>query len=543
MHEPGPQGGNEAATFGHDMIREVVYVEAGETRTRIFHRRAFHTLQNAAVPPAKLAYHARSAGVLESAFRLSVAAGDEAAAVFALQDAISHYEQALRLLAEQPTGRTLQGKLSASELQHLCASLGRVCELTRGWEQARPLYGATLKQVLAMQEDDAIRQEKTQWYQTMINLYLADLAVAITHAERALALARSLGQADLTAQSLTALTSIKMQRGEWEESEKLIAEAHMLYVALRDRAMEADSLALLANTHRHLGRPQAGIMRARNALTINQDIENVWGQVHAISELTSGLLDIGAYTEALEMALQAVTRAHMLGAHSSWARTMLLRSLLQLGAVYREMQALHAAREVDLEALHLNGAMVEQSHTAVVTAALCADYSLLGNWADAYRYARQASTIAGSNVLSYAGIPQWCITKALLRGGEDIVLAQEHLDRLGTRIGDDRRARIEYLQASAEFAWWEGHQEQALASLEEARDLSEKIGLPGELWHVQAALGDLYQSRGEQTPANQAFAQAATVVQELVGKTEDEALRTSFLTASQVQRVLEQGAH
>jgi predicted ATPase/DNA-binding SARP family transcriptional activator len=546
MREGRPQGGqpgNEAATFSHEMIREVVYVEAGETRIRIFHRRALHALQDAAVPPAQLAYHARSAGALEPAFRLGVMAGDEALAVFALPDAIEHYEQAWQLLAEQPDGHPLQGKLSASELHHLYVSLGRACELTRVWEQARPMYRGMLEQMrhVAAQEDDAISVEKTHWYRAMIELYSADLAAAITHAERALALARNLGQPDLMIQSLIALTYVKMYMGAWEENEHLIAEAHALYVAMQDRAMEADSLALLANTHLHLGRPQAGIMRARNALTISQDIENAWGQVNAISELTSGFLDIGAYTEALEIALQAVARAHALDTRPSWADPMFLRSLIQLGGVYRNIQALHAAREVDLEALKLNESMAAQPYTALVTAALCTDYALAGEWSDAYRYARQTAKVEDYNVLSYMRIPQWCVTEALLRGGDN-ELAQEHLSRLDTRTRDGRRDRIRYLRASASLARWHGHLAQALASLEEARFLSEEIGLPGELWPIEAALGDLYQSQGEQRPASHAFARAATVVQELAGKIEDEALRTSFLAASQVRHVLEQEA-
>ncbi|HEV2582711.1 MAG TPA: AAA family ATPase, partial [Ktedonobacteraceae bacterium] len=82
------QPGNAAYAFTHDMIREVVYVEAGETRSRIFHRRALDSLQEASVAPAKLAYHAVSAGLLEPAFRLNMAAGNESMAVFAFHDAI-----------------------------------------------------------------------------------------------------------------------------------------------------------------------------------------------------------------------------------------------------------------------------------------------------------------------------------------------------------------------------------------------------------------------------------------------------------------------
>ena len=95
------------------------------------------------------------------------------------------------------------------------------------------------------------------------------------------------------------------------------------------------------------------------------------------------------------------------------------------------------------------------------------------------------------------------------------MLAKAHIDRLGRINGDGRRDRLQYLQAFAGLAQWEGHLDQALSSLEEARVLAEEIGLPGELWHVQATLAELYQSRGERMPAGQAQSQAATVIQEL----------------------------
>lgn len=63
-----------------------------------------------------------------------------------------------------------------------------------------------------------------------------------------------------------------------------------------------------------------------------------------------------------------------------------------------------------------------------------------------------------------------------------------------------------------------------------------------ERWQIQVALGDLDQLRGEQVQAGQAYAQAVSVIQELAEKIEDEALRTNFLTAPQVQRVLTQAA-
>ena len=530
--------GNEAYTFTHPMIRDVVLIEGGETRSRIFHRRALHILQATSVPAAKLVHHALAAEMLDPAFRLSVAAGDEARAVFALHIAIEHYEQAWQLLTRQQTNPSLQTTVATSDVHHLYIALGHVYELTREWGQARPLYEAILDYLLqmAVREDDTTA--KIHWYQAMLDLYTADLETAIIHGKRALVVARTSGQQDLIVQSLDALISIQMHRGVWEEYEQLATEVHACYIALGDRAMEADALCMLANAQMHRGRLQQGITRARSALTISQEIRNTWGQVNALYDLTSGLLDSGAYTEALEIALQAVASARTLNTRSARANMLLLRALIQLGGVYRAMQAGNAAREIDREALTLNEASESPSYTAVITSVLCADSVLAEEWADAQHYAQQAATVAGNNGLLYVEIPHWCVTKALLHGG-DAAKVREYLGHLSARNGDGQRDRVQYLRARAELAEWEGRREQARSSLEEARVLAEEIGLADERWQVQVALGDLEQSQGEQVLASQAYTQAVRVVQDLAEKIEDEALRTRFLTAPQVQHVLE----
>jgi len=92
--------------FAHDKIRDVAYTESGAARRRVFHRRALEVLRDEGSPASELARHALAAGEAEAAFRHFVAAGDEAMAVFAVKDAIAHYEQARRLLAE---GRRVTG--------------------------------------------------------------------------------------------------------------------------------------------------------------------------------------------------------------------------------------------------------------------------------------------------------------------------------------------------------------------------------------------------------------------------------------------------
>jgi tetratricopeptide (TPR) repeat protein len=129
-------------------------------------------------------------------------------------------------------------------------------------------------------------------------------------------------------------------------------------------------------------------------------------------------------------------------------------------------------------------------------------------------------------------------TEALLRGGDE-ERAREDVQRFGASIRTNRRQRLPYLRAQATLAQWDGETREAMAYLQEAANLANEIGLPGELWQIQVALGDVYMSCGEREQEYQAFARAVAIVQELAEKMGDEALRTNFLAEPAIRRVLE----
>jgi hypothetical protein len=84
--------------------------------------------------------------------------------------------------------------------------------------------------------------------------------------------------------------------------------------------------------------------------------------------------------------------------------------------------------------------------------------------------------------------------------------------------------------------------DQAIAYLEAARVLAQQLGLPGELWQILAALGELSQSYKNESQAWQVYAHAAQIVQSLADEMEDGQQRTTFLSAQQVRAVLEHDA-
>ena len=128
-------------------------------------------------------------------------------------------------------------------------------------------------------------------------------------------------------------------------------------------------------------------------------------------------------------------------------------------------------------------------------------------------------------------------TEAFLRAGDERQ-ARAEVHRLGERLGPSPRFRLPYLQSFAVLAAWEGHREQAIGHLHEAAELAAALGLPGEQWQIQAALGELYEAGGEPAQARTAWASAATIIGGLAEGITDEALRARFLAGPQIHPVL-----
>ena len=130
----------------------------------------------------------------------------------------------------------------------------------------------------------------------------------------------------------------------------------------------------------------------------------------------------------------------------------------------------------------------------------------------------------------------WHQTEALVRAGE-IEPATEDARHYTELTGGSPRYRLPYLRAQAVLAQASGEITVAATYLEEAAALAGEIGLPGELWPVLAALGELYRKQGDPTQASLLFKQAAKIVRELATNL-DETQRTRFLAAGPVQQLL-----
>jgi DNA-binding SARP family transcriptional activator len=590
----GQRGGYH---FTHEMIRDVVYTELGEARRHLLHQRALASLAGEGARVSELAYHALSAGEAEAAYRYSVQAADEAVAVFAVDDAIGYYEQARALFQEQQRLQSillaaevehLYVRLGrASAYQHNWQKAQEACEELLAYAQQHQLpalVSMTLNRlaILAVQQSKdklqvrALLEEarrlaesshdqralaETEWNHAQIVAEVwGDPKRALPHGQKALELVRGIHDKELEARCLAMLGMIHLLRGAFEEALRSVEAALALYAALSaeplvarelslpsfmsgspltqpltNRAIEAKCWAILAVVQQHAGQVQKSIRCGRQALALAHESRTGWAQIHTTICLTDGLLDAGAYEEALGLMQQAVGLARTLP-----STIHLQRFLIALGNNYHALQQWDEAKAAFEEAEAMAERLDLETLRVPAPSRLCMYYALAGEWEAASHYAEKALALRTSHnaVLILMDFYLHFETEALLREGDER-RARDEVQRLGERLGPYPRYRIPYLRSLAVLATWKGEREQAIDHLLEAVHLALDLGLPAEQWQIQAALGMLYEAGGESAQACAAFGEAARILQGLAESIGDEALRSRFLAAPPVQQVMQ----
>ncbi|GHO92748.1 transcriptional activator [Reticulibacter mediterranei] len=596
--EPAESGRPASYRITHELMRDVVYTELGAARRAVLHRRALTMLESEGVRVAELAYHALAAGEASLAYHYSVQAGDEARAVFAVEEAIGHYEQARVLLK---THQSLQSELSPSQIEPLYVCLERAYAFQNAWTSAQQvseellayaqehklsaLVSMTLNRlaVLAVQQTrdrsevqalleqawqqaqsrhDQRTQAETAWNWAQISGILwANPKQALPHSKQAVALAREIADQELQARSLSLLGVIRLLGGEFEEAIPLLEKAYVLYAALdheplavrklslpyfalgppltqplTNRASEALCCMGLGMARLHTGQMQESMASSCRALALSRESKNPWAQVYSMSRLAYVLLETGEYETVLGLMQHAVALARLLPLTDFFPSF-----LTALGSVYQSLQQWEEARAALQEAVGTAERGGREPWRVLALSRLCLHYALTGEWETASRHALQAISLRKrANVsLIVWDFSSHAETEALLHTGEERQVREE-VQRLGECLGSSQRFRLPYLRSLAALAEWHGHDLQASGYLREAEQLAANLGLPAERWQILARLARVYQARGDQKQARLAIGEAAKIIEGLAEGIKDETLRARYLAGFQIYPVLQQ---
>jgi tetratricopeptide (TPR) repeat protein len=293
--------------------------------------------------------------------------------------------------------------------------------------------------------------------------------------------------------------------------------------------------ALLALSQVNAGQVQHSIASSRRGLALSEEIKNVWTLVLSMGCLTLGLVEAGVYEEALGLIQQAMSSAPPL------VLTHILQCLLTAqGGVSQAVQQWSEAQRAFEETIAVAQGGDFKHFRVSALSRLCLHAVVAGEWEAACGYALQAEDLRkrSDTALVWLDFSSHYETEALLHAGQERQ-AREAVQRLGERLGSNRRFCIPYLRSLAVLAEWDGHGAQAITHLLGAAELATDLGLPEEQWQIQARFAGVYEAEGEPAKARQAWVKAATIIQELADGIKDVTLRARFLAGPQIQPVLQ----
>jgi DNA-binding CsgD family transcriptional regulator len=559
----------EQFAFRHALTREAVYADLLVRERKALHRRVAETIERlyAATLEAHLpdlAYHFSEAGVFEKALLYAQQAGERAQRLFAPRAAIEQFTRAVD--AAQ--------RASIIPPASLYRLRGRAYETLGDFEHARLDYETTLQRAREAGERHA------EWQALMDLGFLwaqRDYTQTGSYYQQALALARHLGDPLTLAHSLNRLGNWHVNIEEPSVALHYHQEALTLFQQAHDPQGIAQTCDLLGTTHYLGGNLLQASASYQQAVALFQELDDRQGLASSLATFML-LGEGGGYqTETLvpastsfadslhwgELAIQTArdigqrpaeayalfALAHYLGPRGEYARAFevaqaslalseqiehrqwLTAAHMQVGVLYFDLLALPEAQQQLEQALalaHEVGSwnwmrkvagflapvyLLQQDHTsaeAILTAALEPDAPMQTIGQRLVWTARADLALARSDPGTALDITERLIASASNLSDEYVIPRLWKL-RGEAQASLGRIAEAEMFLRAA----------QAAARAQRLRPL---------LWRICVALGKLYQAQGLLEEAEQAFATARAMIEELAAGVPDEQLRVHFLS-------------
>jgi DNA-binding NtrC family response regulator/tetratricopeptide (TPR) repeat protein len=473
VHETG-SGAEVEYTFRHALTHEVVYASVSETERRRLHGAILAALERLFAERSgehveDLARHAAGGAVWSKALVYLRQAGANAYARGAHREAVARYEQALAALAELPLDRDRLAQ--AVELRfELRTSLLPLGEVERGLEYIREA------EKLAAELNDPRRLAQVTVY-LIGQLYLmGEHDRAWEAGQRALAIGHTVDDLALRISTNTYLGQVVHARGEYRRAAEFFRSNADALVG--PRARERFGLPQLPSVHSRtclvwslaeLGEFTEASTRAEEAVAIAESVDQPLSRTVAYAGLGVAWLRQGHHDraiDALERAL-ALTR--------EWNIPLWFpRVASALGAAYAHGERTAAGVSLLEGAVERATTMRLVGGLSLLVGYLAEAYLLDGRLDDAATQARRALTLARGHGE---------------RGNEAMVLRM--LGEISRRRGDPAAA---------------------VAELEQARTLSDRLAMRPLLGHchvslarARASVGDRESAAGHLTMARELF--------------------------------------
>lgn len=556
--------------FKHMLTQDAAYRSLPHRQRAVVHRRVAECYEQLFAgrldeQAAMLAYHYAEAGDDARALSYSLRAGDRGMAVYAVAEALMHFDRALGLV-------TAGCPASVEQLLHLFGRRGRALELESRFEDARenyaemeqlaleradarlelaavlaqtklrsfgnqlydPVEGKKLaKRALVLAEPLDDRRSQAEIYWNLMNQARFDigrLKEAIVAGEHALEIARVIGWQEQVAAILNDIAEVYSDAGRAADGVAALKEARALWQELDNQPMLADNLSNTGVWRIMQGDFQGAIACFDEAYDISTRIKNVWGQgysrcVRGIAHWQEGRYD---------RTIQDFTIGPALSEEAGFLIGQVLPRM-QLAFVYLELGCPH----LGLEALQ----RLSDSHWTSVPQFTPSLLVVLAAFQEVNGLAQAAASFPGNPddvdpaqgfwVFNYTSL-SWIVR--LLHSGrleETVAMCNRHIDVIQGQgvVAFQTDARLFAGRALIQL----GRTAEAREQLSIGRTLAEEIGQRRILWQILPLLVDLTADPDE---ADTLRAEAAAIMADIRDQLPTEELRAGFLALPDVRRVL-----
>jgi predicted ATPase len=526
MDTPRGAGSQEMLAFAHKVTRSALLESLSGLRRRRMHRRVADAIRELRPDDLEaLAYHYGEAGDEERSLTYHLRAADRARRVYANDDAIRLYTEALHLMPDDHPGR----------FDALAARAGVYDVVARREEQL-----ADAQAMLALADashDDARRCDALI---ALTDYYLeTEPALAQEPAAQSVALAKTLGDPLREGQALRRLGREARYRYDFALSRSALEAAIARFRQADCPSDTAVCLHMLSLTLGEQGETEAALQAAQDALAASRVAADRRQEAISLRRLAIVHLGIREHAKALPFATAALALHRELGDRSEEAR-----ALNVLGVISGWLGRAEEARQYLEQALDLSMAIDSSLgvRSAVINL-LWAYYRWLGDYEAALSFLQEQVTCArrlGDEVLEAHLRSQEPFLLAVLGQYEAALEAvQSLLPTLERLLGAGNHSH--YLAFAGRMEAEMGHPDRARAYLETALAQAQENGTAMDIANARHSLAYAALREGGAARLRSGLEQATEAIELLRGAKAVDERAEALHTAAQLHLAVSEG--
>jgi tetratricopeptide (TPR) repeat protein len=519
--------------FAHALYQNVLYGDLVSKRRILLHREAGEQLvqhygKQTPRIAAQLAMHFERGRDFERAIENLIQAGDNAAQLYANDEAEKHYSRALDLIEKLSIEQQAARKVTIYQKR------GGVNLALSRFDQAVDDFTHMRAEAQAL--DSPTMESAALNALTLTLFYSHRLSEMAERAEEALKVAERAGSEAQRVETIQLIALKHLCFGELVEARSMLDEAIRIARSINHNPVLLSGLGWRGLLHFF----QTEYKRAEEVLTeareLASDIRDGFLLLESVFALGLTRGNMGRISEALATLNEGIKMAQRNG-----DRFWFPRLPNCIGWLHREMQDFEHAVEYDRQGLE-----VGREHHVLEAEA----NSLINLGIDFTHTGKSEKTLAtfgeAESIFERDAWFRWRYNIRLQAGTCEHWLAQGDLDKateyahrlLGVATQYEARKYIAVAhKLLAEIAIVRGNFSEAESELNIGLGSLRENPAPLVAWKVFATLGRLRLLSGDRESARQAFAQAALVINSIAEHISDESLRTTFLNSAPVCEV------